>query len=359
MAETRTGRGSVLVRPAGRSRNALILALLTMLVLVLAGTLGYYFIEPGWTPFDALYMTVITLSTIGYEEVHPLSTAGRVFTIFLILGGVFTFVYAISAIIRAVVSGEVRDILGRRYMERTLAELRGHMIVCGYGRMGRLVCQELARQRVPFVVIDASAAVLADFDLPGAIPLHGDATSDEVLRHAGIAQARAVITVMSSDANNLYTTMSARLLNKDLFIVARVEDVNSEPKLRRAGANRVVSPYRIGGIRLAQAVLRPTVVDFIELATRSEHVELQIEEATVAAGSPLAGATLKDSGLRADLKVMIVAVKKPAGQMLFNPAPELKIEAGDTLVALGRREHLDQLDALAAGRAGPGKKESL
>jgi voltage-gated potassium channel len=340
--------------PAGRvSRRQLVVAVVTPLLLVLVGTVGYAVIErDSYTPFDALYMTVITLSTIGYEEVHPLSAAGRVFTIFLILGGVFTFVYAVTALIRGIVSGEVGDLFGRRRMERNLAHVRAHMIVCGYGRMGRLVCQELAKQRVPFVVIDHNEELLADFDVPGGIPLTGDATSDETLRHAGIDRARGLITVMASDANNLYTTLSARLLNKELFIVARVEEAAAEAKLRRAGANRVVSPYQIGGTRLAHAVLRPTVVDFIEVATQTEHVELQIEEAQVGPGSPLAGATLRDSGLRADLRVMIVALKKPAGKMLFNPAPDHLIEAGDILVAIGRREDVDHLQALASGRAG-------
>jgi voltage-gated potassium channel len=338
--------------PSGRlSRWGLAVVLLTPLALVLAGTLGYYFIEDGWTLFDALYMTVITLSTIGYEEVHKLSTRGRVFTIFLILGGVVTFFYAITALIRAIISGEVRDVFGRQRMEWNLAQMRGHLIVCGYGRMGRLVCQELAKQRIPFVVIDSTAESLADFAVPGGISVHGDATSDEVLRHAGIERARALISVMASDANNLYTTMSARLLNRDLFIVARVEEAAAEVKLKRAGANRVVSPYQIGGIRLAQAVLRPTVVDFIELATQTEHFDLQIEEAQVGPASRLAGANLKDSGIRADLRVMIVAVKKPTGQMIFNPAPEQTFAAGDILVAIGRREHLDQLDLLASGGA--------
>jgi voltage-gated potassium channel len=338
---------------SGRARRQLSVALLTPLLLVALGTLGYYLIEAGrYTLFDALYMTVITLSTIGYEEVNgPLSTRGRVFTIVLILGGVFTFFYAVTAIIRAIVSGEVRQILGRQRMERSLAQMHQHMIVCGFGRMGRLVCQQLSRQQVPFVVIDRNEELLADFNLAGGVPLPGDATSDEILRQAGIDRARGLISVMSSDANNLYTTLSARLLNKDLFIVARVEESAAEPKLRRAGANRVVSPYEIGGARIALAVLRPTVVDFLDLATQTEHFELQIEEAQVGPASPLAGLSLQESRLRTDLRVMIVAVKKPAGHMVFNPAPEQAIEPGDILVAIGRREHLDQLDALAGGRA--------
>jgi voltage-gated potassium channel len=263
------------------------------------------------------------------------------------MGGVFTLFYAATAMIRAVVSGELREILGRHLMERSLARLQDHLIVCGFGRMGKLVCQEFSRQGLPFVVIDVRPELLADFDMPHGIALAGDAASDEVLRHAGVERARALVTVMASDADNLYTTMSARLLNRKLFIVARVEDPKGEPKLKRAGANRVVSPYQIGGVRLAQAVLRPTVMDFIELATKTEHLELQLEETRVAPNSPLAGVTLKDSRIRSAFRIIIVAIKKSTGEMVFNPDPETTLAPGDTLVAIGDRAHLDQLDKMA------------
>jgi voltage-gated potassium channel len=334
-------------------RRRILATLLVPVFLVLIGTVGYTVIEPRYTPFDALYMTVITLSTIGYAEVHELSTEGRVFTIFLILGGVTTFLYAATAAIRAVVSGEVRELLGRQRMERSLAQMQDHLIVCGYGRMGRLVCQEFSRQRLPFVVVEVNPELLVGFDQPYGIPLNGDAASDETLKQAGVERARALVTVMTSDADNLYTTMSARLLNKKVFIVARVEDPKAEQKLRRAGANRVVSPYQIGGVRLAQAVLRPTVVDFIELATKTEHMELQIEESRVGPASPLAGSTLKDSRIRAGLQVLVVAIKKGTGEMVFNPSPETVIEAGDIIVAIGDRPHLDQLEKLANRREPP------
>ena len=262
--------------------------------LVLAGTLGYWLLEEDYSPFDALYMTVTTLSTVGYGEVHPLHTAGRVFTIFLILGGVFTLFYTASEIIRAVIGGEMHDLLGRQRMERTLAALKGHMIICGYGRMGRLVCREFSKQRLPFVVLDLRPEVFKDFALAHGIALVGDATEDAVLRKAGVERARALITVAPSDAANLYITLSARLLNDRLFIVARAEAEVAEAKLARAGADRVVSPYAIGGFRVTQAVLRPNVVDFIELATRTEHLELQIEETRVQGGSRLVGSNLRD-----------------------------------------------------------------
>jgi voltage-gated potassium channel len=317
-------------------------------VLILFGTLSYRLLE-GLSLLDALYLTVITLSTVGYGDVVPHTTAGKVFTIVLVVVGVFTLFYVATDLIRSIVSGELQDRLGKHLMERNLAQLSDHLIVCGLGRMGRLVCREFSAAGLPFVVIDADSRTLEDFSIPNGFPLVGDATSDEVLRQAGIGRARAFVSVMASDADNLYATMSARLLNEKLFIVARVEDAASGPKMVRAGANRVVSPYQIGGYRVAQAVLRPTVVDFIELATRGQHLELQIEETQVRLGSPLTGVSLKDSRLRAEHKIIIVAIKKPSGQMVFNPAPEQPIEAGDILVGLGDRDHLDLLERLARG----------
>lgn len=318
--------------------------------LVIVGTLGYRFIEEKYTLLDALFMTVITLSTIGYEVVHPLSDAGKVFTIFLILGGVFTFIYSATEIIRTVVSGELAAILGKRKMERTLAHIHDHIIVCGYGRMGRLVCKEFSRLGKQFVIVDVSADELRDFELPHGVPLVGDATSDDLLKQAGVLRAHSLVTLMDSDAENLFTTLSAHLLNPKLLIVARVEAAKSEEKLLRAGANRVISPYEIGGRRVAQAVLKPTVVDFIELTSKTEHIALQLEEAKIEPTSPLIGVNLKDSRLRAEHQVIIVAIKKMAGHMLFNPPAETVLEVGDILVAIGSRDHLGALDALARAK---------
>ncbi|HZZ82450.1 MAG TPA: potassium channel protein [Gemmataceae bacterium] len=318
--------------------------------LVGVGTAGYRLIESEtYSTFDALYMTIITLTTIGFEETHKLSTAGRVFTIFLILSGVFTLVYSASETIRSIVSGEVATALGKRRMERTLAQLKNHTIVCGYGRMGRLVCKEFSRLGKPFVIVDVSAQELGEFSLPHGVPLVGDATSDELLKQAGILRAHSLVTVMDSDAENLFTTLSARLLNPQLMIVSRVEGAQSEEKLIRAGANRVISPYEIGGTRVAQAVLKPTVVDFIELTTRTEHLALQLEEAKIEPKSALIGVNLKDSKLRAEHQVIIVAIKKKQGHMMFNPPAETVLEEADILVAIGSREHLDHVSRLAHG----------
>ncbi len=326
--------------------RSIFLTLIVPPVLVLAGTVGYHFLE-GLSYFESLYFTVTTITTVGFGDFVPKTTGGRIFTMGLVLSGVFTMFYAATAIIRMIVSGELGEQLGKQQMERTLAQMGDHIIVCGYGRMGRLVCGEFSRADIPFVIIDENPELLRGFALPGGVSLAGDATADEVLKHAGIERARALVTVMASDASNLYTTMSARLLNAKLFIVARVEALQSEQKLIRAGANRVVSPYQIGGSRVAQAVLRPNVVDFIELATRTEHIELQLEEASIDRASALVGVNLKDSRLRSELKIIIVAIKKSAGNMIFNPVPETVLEQGDILLAIGHKDHLARLEEMA------------
>lgn len=317
-------------------------------LLVSTGTLGYWLLE-GWSLLDALYMTVITVTTVGFMEVHPPSTAGRLFTMVLALGGVFTAFYAASEVIRGIVSGELTDLFGRQRVQRSLADLKDHFIVCGFGRMGRIVCDEFSADAIPFVVVDRDASVLRGFDIPHGVPLQGDATADEVLRQAGLERARGLVTVAASDAENLFITMSARLMRENLYIVARSESEASETKLRRAGASRVVSPYSIGGHRVAQAVLRPAVVDFIELATRSKSIDLQIEEVEVSGSSSLAGKTLRESGVRRELNVIVVAILRPSAATVYNPSPEAAIDPGDVLIVIGEPEKLDRLAALAAG----------
>jgi voltage-gated potassium channel len=332
-------------------KQARLTLLLTVpVVLIALGAIGYWAIE-GWPFADALYMSVITLTTVGYSEVHGLSPAGRVFTMVFLLGGVFTLFFTASETVRAVVSGEVRSILGRQRMEKDLQELRDHFVVCGFGRMGHVVCQEFSALGLRFVVIDRNGALFEGFRMTHGIPLPGDATSDDVLRRAGVERARGLVTSAASDADNLFITMSARLMNEKLSIVARAEEPGAEKKLLRAGANRVVSPYTIGGQRVAQAVLRPHVLDFLELATQSQHLELQIEEVRIGAGSAFAGKSLEESRIRRDLGIIIVAIRKPAGQMVFNPPGQARLEDGDLLITLGHRRELDRLETLAKQRA--------
>lgn len=326
---------------------------LSVPILLLAlGTVGYRLIEgPHWSVFDALYMTAISLTTVGFLEVHELSTAGRVFTIFLCFGGIFTLFYTATEIIRSIVSGEFQHIVGRERMAQALEDMRGHVIVCGYGRMGQKVCAEFERGRVPFVVIDADGHALKDFRSECGAMLEGDATDDPVLKRAGVERAKSLVTVLSSDAGNLYITLSARLLNDKLVIVARAEDEDAAEKLKRVGASQVISPYLIGGHRIAQAVVRPSVVNFLELATANEHVEIQIEEVKLSASSSLVGRTLRDSRVHQDFGIMVVAILSPEGRSSFNPQADTQLVAGATLIALGHRDQLDQLAAIAGSPA--------
>lgn len=326
--------------------RATALALLVVFVLVFGGTLGYMTVE-RWTFFDSLYMSVITLTSVGYLEVHPLSAEGRVFTMGLLLTGVFSLFFAATSAIRSIVDGELTGQLAKDRMEKKLQSLTDHVIVCGYGRMGRLVAQEFTQQQIPFVVIERAESLLADFKAPHGVALAGDATHDETLRRAGIERARTLVTLAASDADNLFITMSARLMSDRVFIVARAEDEGAEKKLMKAGASRVISPYIIGGQRVAQAVLRPSVVDFIELATRSDYMALQIDETTVSKTSVLCGQPLRDTGLRQDLGLIVVAIKRPDGRMVYNPAPETEISEGDILITLGPKTKQDQLRTLA------------
>jgi voltage-gated potassium channel len=330
------------------SPHRYLILILIPLALMIGGTAGYYFLDDNYTFIDALYMTVITLTTVGYGEVHPLTPGGRIFTIALLLLGVLTFIYAVTELVRIVISGEVQQLLGRRRMEQSLAEMKNHMIICGYGRMGRRVCREFSKRGLPFVVIDRREELMHDFKLAHGIALEGDATSDEALKKAGVERARALVTVAASDADNLFITLSARLLNDKLFIVARAEGELAEQKLHRAGANRVVTPYAIGGSQVAMAVLRPAVVDFIDLATGFEHLDLQIEETLIHPGSRLAGVTLHASGLRQELGVIVVAIKKANGYLAANPPGDAVMMPGDTLIALGAQKSLDRVEVLAS-----------
>lgn len=327
--------------------------LLVPLVIMLVGSVGYPLIEgEKWTWFDGLYMTVITLTTLGYGEIpEPLSKPGRAFTMLLALGGIFTLFYFATEIVRSVVTGELRELLGRERMEDELKHLSGHLIVCGFGRMGKIVCDELERQKRKFVVIDKTPAG-PDWAYLHGLRLQGDANEDELLRKAGIDRARAIITVVGSDADNLYITLSARLLNPKLLVVARAEEEEAEAKLRKVGANKVISPYLAGGHRAVQAVLRPSVLHFMEMATRPEFMDLQIEEIKVEAGSRLAGVTLKDSRLSQDYGVIVVALLRPSGEVVYGPPGETGVEAGATLVAIGQRKQLDRVETLAGVRPG-------
>jgi voltage-gated potassium channel len=321
-----------------------VIALVSFIIAV--GTAGYMVIE-GWSFLDSVYMTTITLATVGYREVQDLSPGGMIFTILLIIGGMSIFLYALTVGGRFLLEGEFRKIFWRKKLEKTIHRLKGHYIICGYGRMGKIVAKELREEGAPFVVIDNSPHVLEEENLPF---IQGDATHDSVLKEAGIEKAKGLIVVLDNDAENLYVVLSARGLNPSLLIVARAMEEDSERKLLRAGANQVVSPYHIGGVRMAQTVLKPTVVDFVEFATRSGNIELQLQEIEIHKGSSFVGSTLETCGIGRDLGVIIVAIKQATGDTRFNPTFRSVIQEGDKLIALGEMSKLKAVEEMAKSK---------
>lgn len=318
-----------------------------VLFLVLAtGTVGYQVVQ-GWDWVDSLYMTVITLSTVGFREVHDLSPAGRLFTMFLVIFGVGSVAYVIKSGTQAMFEGELRNVLGRRKLKKSIGSLKGHYIVCGYGRMGRIVAKEFLSEGVPFVVIEGDQDVVAGVTDPNILIIHGDATLDATLEEAGIAVAKGIVSVLMSDADNLLVVLSARGMNEGIRIVARAGEEGVEKKLIRAGADKVVSPYQMGGIRIAHALLKPAVTDFLDLTVQDKAVDLELEQLRVPASSPLAGKTLTDSNIRKDFDVILVAIKRKDGSMVFNPGKDTVLSAGDTIIVLGERDHMEKLEAVA------------
>lgn len=293
-------------------------------------------------------MTVITIASVGFKEVHDLSPNGRIFTIILIICGVGSVAYALTAVAKIVLEGEIKEIFGRKRLEKKIKELKNHYIVCGYGRMGKIICRELRAKNIKFVAIEKKPDIFVEKE--DLLIFEGDATKDEILKEAGIERAKGLISVLPTDAENLFVVLSARELNPDLFIVARAGEEGSEQKLLRAGADRVVSPYHIGGLRIAHTILKPAVVDFIEFATKSGNIDLQMEELTVQEGSKLAGFTLDECGIGRDLGIIIVAIKKTTGDMKFNPTFRTSIKAGDTLIALGEISKLKILEDIATAK---------
>jgi voltage-gated potassium channel len=323
--------------------------LLAVLAIVVTGTVGFRVIE-GWSFVNCVYMAVITISTVGFGEPFPMSPTGRVFVIFYIMAGVTVVTYAIGTLSRMVIEGEVQELLGRRRTMTRIKRMKDHYIICGFGRIGQMVAAEFERRPIPFVLIEKDENKIRR--LPPDYPVVvGDATEEDALMNAGIDRAKGLVTVLHSDAANLFVTLSAREMNPKLFIIARYEEERTKNKLLRAGADKVLSPYIIGGTRMAMAVLRPAVIDFIELATQSESLGLQMEEVLVPPNSPLKGIRLADSRIRETLDIIVVAVKKRSGHMEFNPSAQTTLEEGDRMIAIGESSQLAKLEDLVAGRS--------
>ncbi len=320
----------------------LLLPLLIFVVLLLSGIVGYMLLE-GWGLLDSLYMTIITLSTVGYGEVHNVGPGGRIFTVLLIIFGVSIITYIVSLVVETLVAGEIRSALGRRKVDKKIKSLKDHYIICGYGRIGSIICKGLSARSIPLVVIERDEQVREELEQDGILYLEGDATNEETLLEAGIESAKGLVSVVSLDAENLYICLTARGLNPRLYILTRAEDEVSERKLLRAGANNVILPYMVGGRRMVQAIIRPTMSDFLESAIHDESTELNIEEVTVGAQSSLMGLTLIESGIRQNMDIIVIGIKQKDGTMIFNPSSQTKIESGDTLIAMGRNRDLETL----------------
>lgn len=327
--------------------HRLLLPLGIVATILLIGTIGYVMIE-GWAWFDSLYMTVITLATIGYGEVKPLTLAGRWFTIGLIVVGVGVFGFLIANIVQAVVEAGIATAIGRRKVFKDISQLENHFILCGAGRVGLRIVDELASKGVDFVVIEHDDSVAERLLTQGHLVLIGDATDEKVLEGARAQYAQTLITAASSDAENVYITLTARGLNPDIYIIARANDQAAERQLMRAGANKVVSPVLIGSHRMAQAALSPAVADFLESTTKTEELGLNFEQIHIGGDSPLNGVKLKDSGIRSEHNAMVVAITTGKGERVFNPNGDQVLHAGDLLIAIGTRAGLAKLVEIAS-----------
>ncbi len=319
----------------------LVTAIAGLVVITIGGTAGYAAIE-RMPLLDALYMTVITISTVGYEEVKPLDAAGRIFTMGLIVIGVGTALYLLAAITQIVVEGELREFVGRARMTHRIDELRDHVVICGFGRMGRVVAEEIARSGAAMVVVERDPAREAELIAAGVMYVIGSALDDRVLEQAGVRRARAIVVATASDADNVYVTLSARAANPQIRIHARGESEAGLQHLRMAGADVAISAYHWGGLRLAASILRPSVVDFLELAIPGRGAEIDLEEIRVAGGSPLVGLTIAQLEQGA-ARLRIIALKRGEDPIALIPDPTTRVIAGDFLVAIGDRDTLQRL----------------
>jgi voltage-gated potassium channel len=320
---------------------------LALLLLTAAGTAGFHFIE-GWSWFDSFYMVVITLSTIGYSEVHELSHAGRVFNTALIIAGVSLVFLMIGALTQALLEFELVKFFGKRRMEREVANLKDHYIICGAGRVGNSVARELSKKPRPFVIVESDEKRAADLD-PKWPSLIGDAASEKTLREAGIERAAGLVAATTTDATNIYIVLTARSLNPKLKIIARASEPAAEKHLKTAGADSVISPYAAAGHRIAQSFLRPNVLDFLDIATaHAGTLEMIIEEIRVGEGPALSNATVGSSHIHHEFGIMILAIRRAGGETRFNPEAQDPIHAGDYLIAMGEPPQLAKLEVLAA-----------
>lgn len=314
-----------------------------LLFLIFAlGILGYMQVE-GWTFFDSLYQVIITLSTVGFQEVNPLTSQGRVLTMIMIVSGVGSFAYLIGSFTQVLIEGRIQQIWGKRRVLKTIDKLNNHIIICGFGRIGGIVATELLREGADVVVIETKEEVVRELEEKGILHISGDATADETLLAAGLNRAKSLVTALHQEAANVYVTLTARQLNPKVNIVARADHPSHIARLERAGANQVLIPHLYGGVRMAQSVLRPTVTNFLDMAARGGAVDLQMEELLIESDSEIVDKNLIEAEIRPRFNLIVIAIKKASGEMIFNPQPQSVLEAGDTMVLVGKKDNLDHL----------------
>lgn len=311
------------------------------LVLVL-GTVGYSLIE-GWSLLDAVYMTVITVATVGFQEVHELGPGGRVFTIVLVLTGTSAILFSVGTFVDFLVEGHLRGILEGRRMHKQVEALTGHHIVAGIGRVGSEVARALAERGEPFIIVESDESAIEAASDEGWLFVHGDASQEDTLREAGIARAKSLVTALDTDADNLFVTLTGRTLNPSLFIVARSSHASSEEKLMRAGADRVITPNVIGGRRMASMVVSPVISDYLDLVTHGGEIEFRLEEVVVGDNAPYAGLSLSQARVRDVIGVLVLAIREKTGPVNTNPSSDTVMHPGDRLIVLGTESQLKDM----------------
>ena len=338
--------------------NRLVRRFLIILVAVAAtltiGTVGFTLID-HYPPFDAFYMTLTTMTTVGYGEIHPLSRAGRIFNSCLIAFGVTTMFIVIGSMTQTIIEWEFGDAIGKRRQKRMIENLKDHYIICGYGRVGRGAAAELKHAGVPFVVVDISPERVELAMLAGMLAVAADSTRDETLRKVGIEHARGLVAALSTDADNLFVLLSAKGLNPRIYVAVRAAEEGAEEKMRRAGADAVFAPYSITGHRLAQSLLRPHVVQFLDFTTQDIGPDIAIEQVRVSERSEMVSRSIREMQLGRDVGVIVMAIRKGDGQMMFNPTADTTIAGGDYLIVMGRQENLNLLESLLAEPRRPRK----
>ena len=311
--------------------------------MLMFGTLGYMVFE-DWNFLDALYMTVITIATVGYSEIHHISDMGRIFTMVIIFLGVGFSLYVAGAVVQLMVEGQIRAILGRKRLNNKINHLKQHHIICGYGRIGQVLCKHIRHKPIDFVVVEMNEELIPTMEADEILFLTGDATDEAVLLKARIKEAKGLVAVLGTDAQNVFLVLTARQLNPNIFIIARSCESRSKSKLLAAGADAVESPYDMGAMSMAQRIIRPTVTSFLNLALASQSKEIQMEEIPITPESHLVNVMLKDSEIRSAYNLIIIAIKKADGQMNFNPSFDTLIEAHDTVIAVGEAINLQRLE---------------